>query len=266
MKVLQQKLSEYEVLYTDEKANHSKAKQNVSSLEWEISNLKNNISKLNQDSKRKDEVILELSSSNQSFRNENNNLLEQLELTKTILTSKESEKAHLQSQVKLYFNQLEVALLQLQQLSSATAVNVTSDPDIEKVEQLQQKIDTLNKKNSSLQQEKDNVVAHYQHYLTDLKEQQNFARVKNEQLSKEVDSLSDREKSLIEQISEMEIRMQKFNKKDFEVETQVDTSELQKNIMSLQVCKISLLISFTFHYFLLTLGLDLICNIFTQLF
>ncbi|CAF4760615.1 unnamed protein product [Pieris macdunnoughi] len=234
VRALQQKLSAYETMYADEKANHHISKQNISTLEWEIKNCKDNLLILNQDSNKKDEVILELTTYNQTLRTENNNLLEQLELTKSIISSKESDNAHLLNQVNLYLNQLEVTQLQLQQLSSDATVNVNSNSNKEELEQLHQKIDTLNKKITSLQQEKDNIVSHYQHYLTDLKEQLNTSKLKNEQLSKEVEMLSDRESGLIEQIGDMEIRMQKFNKKDYEMETQVDTSELQKQLLLLQ--------------------------------
>ncbi|CAH4003054.1 golgin subfamily A member 2 [Pieris brassicae] len=234
VRALLQKLSAYETMYADEKANHHTSKQNNSTLEWEIKNLKDKILILNQDLNKKDEDILELTNYNQTLRNENNNLLEQLELTKSIISSKESDNAHLLNQVNLYLNQLEVTQLQLQQLSSDTTVNVNSNSNKDELEQLYQKIDTLNKKITSLQQEKDNIVSHYQHYLTDLKEQLNSSKLKNEQLSKEVEMLSDRENGLIEQIGDMEIRMQKFNKKDFEMETQVDTSELQKQTLLLQ--------------------------------
>ncbi|XP_022123123.2 golgin subfamily A member 2-like [Pieris rapae] len=231
---VQQKLSACETMYAEEKANHHISKQNISTLEWEIKNLKDNTLILKQDCNKKDEVILELTNCNQTLRNENNNLLEQLELTKSIISSKESDNAHLLNQVNLYLNQLEVTQLQLQQLSSDNTVNVNSNSNKEVLEQLHQEIDMLNKKITSLQQEKDNVVSHYQHYLSDLKEQLNTSKLKNEQLAKEVEMLSDRESSLIEQIGDMEIRFQKFNKKDFEMETQVDTSELQKQILLLQ--------------------------------
>ncbi|CAK1549853.1 unnamed protein product [Leptosia nina] len=234
IKLLHQTLSDLEVKYADEKANHNKAKQTIGCLESEISNLQNKLFILNQDLNKKNLVISEFTNNSAIQQNENINLSEQLELTKSILKSKEAENAHLHSQVNLYLNQLEVAQLQIQQLSSDNSVNIKSDNRKEEVQQLNLKIDSLTKKITSLQQEKDNIALHYQHYMNDLREQLNVCTLKNEELSREVDILSDRETGLIEQIGNLEIRMQKFNKKDFEIDTQIDTSEIQQTVVKLQ--------------------------------
>ncbi|CAG4944900.1 unnamed protein product [Colias eurytheme] len=233
---LQNKLSELNSLYTNEQIDHNKCKQKINVLETEISILSDKCSKISQELKIKDDMVSEIKNNNQILLDENNNLNEQLDFTKTMLQTKESENAQLHNQVSLYHSQLEAARLQVQQLTiDSTTENVHKNSNNAEIDQLQTKISGLEQKIAIMEREREHLTSYYEHYMKDLSTQLNSTTLRNEDLSKEVNRLSDRETSLIEQISDMEIRLQNFNKKDFEVETQVDTSALQKQLISLQM-------------------------------
>ncbi|XP_038222602.1 golgin subfamily A member 2 [Zerene cesonia] len=233
---LQNKLSELNSLYTNEQINHNKFKEKSNILESEVSILSDKYAKISQDLKNKDDLISELKSKTQILLDENNNLNEQLDFTKTMLKTKESDNAQLHNQVCLYYSQLEAARLQVQQLTiDSTTENVHKNSNSAEIEQLQTKISGLEQKIAIMEQEREHITSYYEHYMKDLTTQLNSTTLRNEDLSKEVSRLSDRESGLVDQISDMEIRLQNFNKKDFEVETQVDTSELQKQLISLQI-------------------------------
>ncbi|XP_075992223.1 uncharacterized protein LOC142987381 [Anticarsia gemmatalis] len=211
----------------------------VNDLENELQTINNKYLHATQEISMKEKVINDLTCTQTSYQEQINNLSEQLEFTKSILGAKEAESDSLHSQLYNLQNQYDVIHLQLQQLTNGTPACPSNEKslDVEKNEALLQKIANLEQQLSLLQKERDQINLHYEHYVAELNEQLKSVVKKNEELSKEVQNLSNRENSLIEQISDMEIRLQNYNvdKKRFEMDQNTSNIKvLEDNLRQVQ--------------------------------
>ncbi|KAI5641522.1 putative golgin subfamily A member 2-like protein 5 domain-containing protein [Phthorimaea operculella] len=208
---LQTRLAQLENNYTLATNNNSYCKQQISNLEYELKSLHERYLKASEENTIKEKIISELNNAKTSICDENNNLLEQLEFTKSMLTAKESENAALNNQVINLQTQLDATQLQLQQITSGAqgilATQRNDNPD-QNPEVLQQKITFLEQQLKSIKKERDQLSSHYEQFLGELNEQLKVTASKNNELQLKVENLSVRENSLVEQISEMEIRLQ----------------------------------------------------------
>ncbi|XP_059048862.1 golgin subfamily A member 2 [Achroia grisella] len=231
---LNQLEKEYAVIFN----NYNVCQQKNYSLESEFKILSDKMKSTTEQLYEKDKIIIELKSIKSSLSDQHNSLLEQLEFTKTMLTTKETENASLHSQLANVQNQLEVTRLQLQQLTNGINTEVIHNNDnSHQNEILLQKIATLEQQLKGAQKEKDQISMHYEHYVNDLNKQLKSTMINNENMSKEIQTLSNRESSLIEQISDMEIRLQNYNvnkavKNDIKNDTSLE--EVEKNYIKLQ--------------------------------
>lgn len=242
---LQTKLSQLEHNHTLVLNNFKTCNQRLIDLENELQNVNNKYLHTTQEITVKEAQINELNGLKTTLTEENNNLLEQLEFTKSILGAKEAESDSLHSRLYNLQNQYDVIYLQLQQLTNGSP-NCTPNEkaiEMEKNEAALQKIAHLEQQLSLLQKERDQMNLHYEHYVAELNDQLRSALKKNDELSKEVQNLSNRENSLIEQISDMEIRIQNYNvdKKRFEMDQNTSNIRvLQDNLKQVQVSTIKL--------------------------
>lgn len=224
---LQSKLSELEQKYTDAVKLINQSNQSFHNLQNETKTLQNNSLLLTNELLIKDNKIQESEKSNSSLSDEINNLQEQLEFTKTMLTAKETENSSLNSQLFNLQNQLDSTQLQLQQLTNGAYAS-TSDgrnTNVESNESLKQKNSSLEQQLKTLQKEKDNIHTHYQHYVIELNEHLKNMVSQNESLAGEVERLSNRETSLVDQISDLEIRLQNYSS----YRTQVTETSTSRN-------------------------------------
>ncbi|CAH2104718.1 unnamed protein product [Euphydryas editha] len=230
---LSAKLAHMESLYGQETNNHNNCKQQNIALQSEINNLMTKYSIIVQEASSKDKEMQQLKVTNQYLQDERNNLFEQVELTKSMLATKESENTKLLSQVSTYQNQIELLQLQIQQLTNDSTVKLDQNNKTpEETEALLHKISSLEQKIETLQKDKEQINSHYEHYVRDLNERLKSEINKNETLSKDLQNLYNRENSLIEQISEMEIRLQNYatKKSDLSKQEQIDTDLQNKYI------------------------------------
>ncbi|KAL0849145.1 hypothetical protein ABMA28_013493 [Loxostege sticticalis] len=227
---LESKLRELDSAYRAEVNNHNCAKQQVTFLQNELKDLMDKYAIAMENKITINKNIEDLNKIKTSLFDDNNNLKEQLEFTKSILTAKETENSCLHNQMNNLQNELDFTKLQLQQLTSGSNICMAqTDAKSENSEELLQKINTLEELLKTAHKERDQVNTHYEQYVRELNEELKSAMIKNEEFSKEISNLSIREGSLIEQISEMEIRLQSFKiKKDEEtiVHTTVNNEEL----------------------------------------
>lgn len=241
IKDLSAKLAHMESLYGQEISNHNNCKQQHIALQSDINNLMTKYSMVVQEASSKDKELQQLKITNQHLHEEKNNLFEQVELTKSMLTSKESENSQLLNQVSTYQNQIDLLQLQIQQLTNDSVVKFDqSNGNTEETEALLQKISNLELKIQTLQKDKEQINSHYEHYVRDLNERLKSELNKNETLSKDLQNLYNREHSLIEQISEMEIRLQNYatkNDSDLSKQVQIDT-DLQNQYIAAKVSMI----------------------------
>lgn len=226
---LQSKLGQLELNHALVINEYKACNKKVHELENELKDINNKHLIVAQEISIKDAKISELNSVKSLLSEENSNLIEQLEFTKTLVSAKEAETNSLHSQLYNLQNQYDVILLQLQQLTNGT-------PDCqpnkkashtENTEALTQKISNLEQQLSSLQKERDQMNLHYEHYVAELNEQLKAVMKKNEDLIREVDNLSNRENSLIEQISDMEIRIQNYKLDKYKIQENHDTDILK---------------------------------------
>lgn len=213
--------------------------QKLNELEIENKNLNGKYLNAMQKIMIQDEKLNELNSVKLTLSEENNNLSEQIEFTKTVLNAKEAESDSLHNQLYNLQNQYDVVHLQLQQLTNGSTANTPSGKtnNSEKVDALIQKNANLEQQLGLLQKERDQINQHYEQYVSELNEQLRCVIKKNEELTREVESLSNRENSLIEQISDMEIRIQNYNinKKTYEIDCNTSTiNQLQDNLKTTQ--------------------------------
>ncbi|XP_049865880.1 golgin subfamily A member 2 [Pectinophora gossypiella] len=209
---LQTKFTQLENEYTLAINNNKYYKQQISQLENELKSIQSKYLLITEKVTSKEKIITELNTIKSSICDENNNLQEQLEFTKTMLTSKESENASLHNQVCNLQHELDATQLQLQQLTNGSIAQVTQQAMQQEArantEALLQKIANLEQQLIKLQKEREQNISHYEHYVGELNEQLKSTVTKNHELSVEVQNLSLREHNLIEQISDMEIRLQ----------------------------------------------------------
>nr|XP_021189231.2 golgin subfamily A member 2-like [Helicoverpa armigera] len=213
--------------------------QKLNELEIENKNLNGKYLNAMQKIMIQDDKLNELNSVKLTLSEENNNLSEQIEFTKTVLNAKEAESDSLHNQLYNLQNQYDVVHLQLQQLTNGSTANTPSGKtnNSEKVDALIQKNANLEQQLGLLQKERDQINQHYEQYVSELNEQLRCVIKKNEELTREVESLSNRENSLIEQISDMEIRIQNYNinKKTYEIDCNTSTiNQLQDNLKTTQ--------------------------------
>ncbi|KAM3964847.1 uncharacterized protein ACR2FA_001244, partial [Aphomia sociella] len=237
---LQNKLSELENQHALIIDNYNACQHKNNYLECEFKNLSDK-SKITADELLlKNKMITELNTIKSSLSDQYNNLSEQLEFTKTMLTAKETENSSLHSQLFNLQNQLDVMKLQLQQLTNGINAEVTlkNENNAQQNEAVLQKIATLEQQLKMSQKEKEQISMHYEHYVNDINQQLKSSMMKNEDMSKEIQNLSNREASLIEQISDMEIRLQNYNVKqeviENETKSNVNVNELEQNYIKLQ--------------------------------
>lgn len=207
---LQTKLLQLESSQTTAMNENYFCKQQIISLQQDIQIIQQKYFSASEELNVKDATIKEMEKLKLTLTDENNNLQEQLEFTKTMLTAKESENTALQNQLKNLQNQLDVTQLHLQQISNGNQINFAQQKKEHDTELLLQKLSTLEHQLKTMQKERDQINVHYEHYVAELNEQLKTLAIKNEELNAEVTRLSNRETGLIEQISDMEIRLQNF--------------------------------------------------------
>lgn len=239
---LQTKLIQLENSQTTAVNENYFCKQQINNLQQDIQNLQQKYLRATEEINDKEATIKELDKLKLSLTDENNNLQEQLEFTKTMLTAKESENTALQNQLQNLQNQLDVTQLHLQQISNGNQINIAQQQKKEQdTEILVQKISTLEHQLKTMQKERDQINVHYEHYVAELNEQLKTLAIKNQELNTEVTRLANRETGLIEQISDMEIRLQNFQiiakRQPFEDQPKVyeELQELQQNYADVQV-------------------------------
>ncbi|CAH0700668.1 unnamed protein product [Spodoptera exigua] len=209
--------------------------QKLKDLEYEINNINGKYIKATEEITVKNAKLNELNSLQLTLSEQNSNLAEQLEFTRNVLHSKETESDALHKQLANLQSQYDVIHLQLQQLTNGSPFTPPAEKaeNDEKTQVMSQKISYLEQQLTSLQKERDQINLHYEHYVAELNEQLSTLIKKNEELTRSVENLSNRENSLIEQISDMEIRIQNYNldKKNFEVDRTTTTiKDLQDNL------------------------------------
>lgn len=238
---LQTKLFQLESSQTTAMNENYFCKQQINNLQQDIQNIQQKYFRASEEINAKNAAIQEMEKLKLSLTDENNNLQEQLEFTKTMLTAKESENISLQNQLQNLQNQLDVTQLHIQQISNGNQINIAQQKKEHDTEVLLQKISSLEHQLKTLQKERDQINVHYEHYVAELNEQLKTLAIKNEQLNIEVTRLSNRETGLIEQISDMEIRLQNFQmvakKQTFVDQPKVyeELQELQQNYSGVQV-------------------------------
>nr|XP_034827649.1 golgin subfamily A member 2 isoform X2 [Maniola hyperantus] len=234
---LTDKLTHLETLYRSESSNHDIAKQKVDSLEHELCILSNKYENAVQKISHRDGSLAELNSLISNMRDENNNLAEQLEFTKSMLSTKEIENTQLHHEISHCQNQIDLLQLQIQQLTNNTFTQ--SDQSYKASEETQafvKKISNLEQTIEALQKERDQINTHYEHYARELNEQYKSEVKKNENLAQEIQNLYNRENSLIEQISDMEIRLQNYNIiKEDKIQEQKSETEMQNQYQKTKV-------------------------------
>ncbi|XP_063358539.1 golgin subfamily A member 2 [Cydia amplana] len=233
---LQLKLSQTETEYAAAVASHNLSKQHINNLEKNLKNLNDKYVAATEDILSKDRLIENLYAEKKSLTDVNNNMQDQLEFTKTVLTAKEIENDSLNSQLCKLQNQLDATQLHLQQITNGSADCVTPKGEKEDSQinvALQQKMLNLEQQLKSLQKERDQISSHYEHYVNDLNSQLKAVLTKNEELTKEVQDLTNREIGLVEQIGDMEIRLQNYHilkeAVDNKARTNIDINELQQS-------------------------------------
>lgn len=233
------KLAHIENLYGLEVANHNICKQKLTSLQSDVTDISNKYFTALEEINDKNESSKQITILYQSLKDENNNLSEQLEFTKSMLTSKEFENAQLQNQIFTYQNQLDLLQLQIQQLTNDSPVNIRQENlTSEDNNGLLQNILNLEQKIEALQKERDQIQSHYEHYVYELNEQLKSEMFKSENLAKDLDNLYNRESSLIDQISDMEIRLQNYDiKSKTEMSTVNVESSIEKDYQEIKVGK-----------------------------
>lgn len=238
---LQTKLIQLESSQTTAINENYFCKQQINSLQQDIQNVQQKYFRASEEINAKDATIKEMEKLTLSLTDENNNLQEQLEFTKTMLTAKESDNTALQNQLQNLQNQLDVTQLHLQQISNGNQIKIAQQKKEHDTEVLLQKISTLEHQLKTMQKERDQINVHYEHYVAELNEQLKTLAIKNEEFNNEVTRLSNRENGLIEQISDMEIRLQNFQiiakRQTFVDQPKVyeELQELQQNYSSVQV-------------------------------
>lgn len=239
---LQSKLADLEINYSVTIEKYNVANQKIQNLENNLRDTNDKYLSANNELLEKDKTINELNSLKLILTEENSSIIEQLEFTKTMLTAKESENNSIYSQLFNLQNQLDATQLQLQQLTNGAYDVISNSKEInaEETAHMMQKMSNLEQQLKDVHKEKDSITSHYQHYVNDLNEHLKGVLSKNQEQCKEIKTLLDRESSLVEQIAEMEIRLQslQMQKKIVDNETtngSDDVKELQCKYDKIQV-------------------------------
>ncbi|CAG9784465.1 unnamed protein product [Diatraea saccharalis] len=241
---LNSKLAELDLKLKQEIYYHNDCKQKICHLESELHDLNEKYLYVTNQMQLQNNKIQELNITKSSLQDENDNLLEKLEFTKTVLTAKETENASLHSQLDQLNRELDVSRLHVQQLlNGANTYTSTNNGDLGSTrnEELLQKIDYLEQQLKTVQKERDQINIHYEQYVCELNGQLKLMTLQNEDLSKQINQLSNRENSLVDQISEMEIRIQNLQVKSLEDKGQphdksIDVNAIQEhNIIQKQL-------------------------------
>ncbi|XP_047545073.1 golgin subfamily A member 2-like [Vanessa atalanta] len=234
MNEMSTKLANLESLYELEISNHNVCKQQNIALQNEISDLKTKYKIAVKEVSTKDEDMARLKEALDYLHDEKNNLFEQVELTKSILNSKELENAQMFHQISSYQSQIDMLQIQLQQLSNDSFGNYDqSYKKNQDTETLLDKIYELERGIEMVRREKDELIAHYDHFAQDRNEQLQLEQRKNEKISKDLRRLYDREQSLVEQISELEIRLQNYNIRNDELfQNEKQDREVKKQLIA----------------------------------
>lgn len=200
--------------------------QTVSRLQMELQTVQNKYTVVNNENSLQKNTILNLQSKITALSEQNTNLIEQLEFTKTVLTVKENENSQLTNHISVLQNQIDVLQLQIKQLNNNSNINICQEPEEQTSNvQLYQKISNLEQQMQSLQKERDSISSHYQHYVSELNKQLRAMESSNRDLTMECQRLQNRETNLVDQLSEMEIRLQNI---------QSNKTEEMDNVLKLQ--------------------------------
>ncbi|XP_013133807.1 PREDICTED: golgin subfamily A member 2-like [Papilio polytes] len=200
--------------------------QTVSRLQMELQTVQNKYTVVNNENSLQKNTILNLQSKITALSEQNTNLIEQLEFTKTVLTVKENENSQLTNHISVLQNQIDVLQLQIKQLNNNSNINICQEPEEQTSNvQLYQKISNLEQQMQSLQKERDSISSHYQHYVSELNKQLRAMETSNRDLTMECQRLQNRETNLVDQLSEMEIRLQNI---------QSNKTEEMDNVLKLQ--------------------------------
>ncbi|KPI93848.1 Golgin subfamily A member 2 [Papilio xuthus] len=232
VKTLEKRLVELQRSFNSAVEQQNVYAQTVSCLQMELQTVQNKYEVLNDENSLQKNTILDLQSKITALSEQNTNLIEQLEFTKTMLTVKENENSQLTNHISMLQNQIDVLQLQMKQLtnnSNMSNISVSQDQKEQTSnDQLYQKISNLEQQMQSLQKERDSISSHYEHYVGELNRQLKVMETNNNELSVETQRLQNRETNLVDQISEMEIRLQNFQSK--KVEEHENVLKLQETI------------------------------------
>ncbi|XP_014358350.2 golgin subfamily A member 2 [Papilio machaon] len=229
VKILEQQLMELQRSCNSAVEQQNAHAQTVSRLQMELQTVQNKYAVVNDENSLQKNTISKLQSNIATLSEQNTNLIEQLEFTKTMLTVKENENSQLTNHISMLQNQIDVLQLQMKQLTNNSNINICQDQEEQTSNvQLYQKIANLEQQMQSLQKERDSISSHYEHYVGELNRQLKTMETNNHDLNVEIQTLHNRETNLVDQISEMEIRLQNFQSK--KVEEHENVLKLQETI------------------------------------
>lgn len=235
---LKLKLSSLEESYNSTVNNYKSAIEKIVCLENNLENINHKFLAAEQELIIRGNLIEELNTVKKNLCDENSNFQEQLEFTKSILKAKEVENNSLHSQLYNLQNEFDTIYLQLQQLTNGASGKLCdNNASVEQTEYLKQKIINQEQQLRTLQKERDQINLHYEHYTNELNDQLRSVLKQNGDLTREVESLSHRENSLVEQISEMEIRLQNlsiYNKNIQQCSSSVEHNKLLTDFQKVQ--------------------------------
>ncbi|CAG5021803.1 unnamed protein product [Parnassius apollo] len=231
---LETQLTQLQCNYNSAMEQQNVYEQTISRLEMELQSTQEKYGIYNEEICLKNKMIADLQNKNSALTDENNNLLEQMEFTKTILTVKESENFQLSNQISVLQNQLDAAHLQIRQLTNDSDVNINhNNEDNPSNSELNHKISNLEQQLHALKKERDNINQHYEHYVNELNMEIKALSTKNDALNQEIQQLYNRENSLVDQISDMEIRLQSYHVNKVTEEGK-NANELQEKLKTIE--------------------------------
>ncbi|CAK1603213.1 unnamed protein product [Parnassius mnemosyne] len=234
VKKLETQLTQLQHNYTSAIEQQNIYLQTISRLEMELQSMQKKYGIFDEEFFLKNKMISELQNKNSALTDENNNLLEQMEFTKTILTVKENENLQLSNQISVLQNQLDAAHLQIRQLTNDSDININhNNEEKPSNSELNHKISNLEQQLYALQKEKDNLNQHYEHYVNELNMELKALTTKNDALNQEIQQLYNRENSLVDQISDMEIRLQSYHVNK-NTEEEKNANELQEKLKTIE--------------------------------
>lgn len=209
---LQNKIISIECNYAEIVNNLNQCENEKKKLENELICCKQNINAMSEELQEQKRTLKEQLGIINSLTEKNNDLLEEMDIAKTALVAKQTENACLNSRLNNLQHKLDVTELHLQQLSHGVSTKSNSGVEKNFVEEndLLQKVSNLDHQLSIALNEKEQIKNYYEQCLRELNKQLNTLSTQHSELLRQNHVLCNRESSLIEQISEMEIRMQQF--------------------------------------------------------